>query len=158
MKIDVWRYLWGWFTDFYNFMGGVFMTALGYFLPIKDMVYFITILFIVDVVFGYWKAHRFTKAKFQPKIVWEKTVPRWLISVVIIAVLFSWDKVHHQDYVSTYYAGGYFLSGMVIVSILENAILITNWKVFRKLREIIVNNVEKNTGIDIDEEKETNNE
>lgn len=149
------EYIWGWITDVYNFIGGVLMALFGYLLPIRDLVHFITILFILDVIMGIWKSKKLYKAKFQPRIIWKKTIPRWLISVVIISLLFAWDKVHHQELINTYYIGGYFLSGMVIVSIIENSILITDWKVLRHLRELIVDKIEKNTGLDIDEEDES---
>lgn len=140
-----------WLTDTSNLLGGFLMSLFGFLLPIKNLVLFITVLFILDVAVGYWKAHKLSKEKFQAKIVWEKTMPRWLFSVIILTLLFSWDKVHHQDYINTYYVGGYFLSGVIISSIVDNALKITNWRPFGTLRNIINGNIQKNTGHKVEE-------
>ncbi len=140
------RYIWDWLTNVYHFVGGLVMSFLGYLLPIRDLVMFVTLLFILDVVFGFWKAKKFKKMKFKTRIIWNKTMPRWLFSVVILALLFMWDSVHHQDFIKTYYVGGYFLSGTIIASIIENALKITGWSFFKGLGNIVKNNVEKQTG------------
>ncbi len=141
-----------WLTNVYNFLGGIIMIILGYLLPIKDLIHFITLLFILDVVIGYWWARKRERAKFKTKIIWNKTMPRWLFSVIILGLLYYWDKVHHQDWVSSYYVGGYFLSGTIIASIVDNALKITGWGVFKGLKHIITSNVEKNTGEKIQED------
>ncbi len=140
------QYIWEWLTDVYHFLGGVLMVFFGYLLPVKDLIAFVTLLFILDVVFGYWKANKLEKSRFQTRIIWDKTMPRWLFSVIILVILFYWDKVHHQDFVKTYYVGGYFLSGTIIASITENALKITGWSFFKGLGNIVKNNVEKTTG------------
>lgn len=140
------QYIWEWLTDGCHFIGGVLMSFIGILLPVKDMVLFITILFIIDVAAGFWKARKFYRAKFKACIIWEKTMPRWLFSVIILVILFYWDKIHHQDFVKTYYVGGYFLSGTIIASVAQNALKITGWTVFKGLENIITKNVENKTG------------
>ncbi len=151
--METMKYIWDWLTNVYHFVGGLVMSLLGYLLPIEGLIQFMTILFITDVIFGYWKARKFDKAKFQARIIWNKTMPRWLFSVVILALLFYWDKLHHQDFINTYYVAGYFLSGVVIMSIAENALKITGWKAFKALEHIISGNIEKQTGEKITEDE-----
>ncbi len=146
------QYIWCWLTDFYHFLGGVLMAVFGYLLPVRDLIAFVTLLFIFDVAFGYWKSRKLEKGKFQARIIWNKTMPRWLFSVIILILLFAWDKVHHQDFVKTYYVGGYFLSGTIIASIVENALKITGWSFFKGLGNIVKKNVETQTGEKIDGE------
>ncbi len=153
MKMMVYN-IYNWFFDLYKFVIGGLMSLFTYMLPMRDMVLFVTFCFIVDVVIGYAKAWKMKREKFKAKIIWEKTMPRWLFSVIILSLLFLWDKVHHQDFVSTYYVGGYFLSGTVIASIIENALIITRWRVFESLYSFVTKKVAKETGEEIKRKKE----
>ncbi len=140
------NYIYDWLFKLYNVFAGFLVYAVSYFIPIKDMIFLVTALFIADVLIGSWKSIKIDKMKFEPKIVWDKTMPRWLFSVIILSFLFASDKVHHQDYIKTYYAGGYFISGAIMLSIIDNMIEITQWGVFKGLKNIIGKNVEKQTG------------
>ncbi len=126
-----------WLLSIYNLVYACMVGLVAYFLPIHDLILFITVLFITDVIVGYLKSRKFGNKRFETGIIWRKTMPRWLFSVVILCLLFAWDNVHHQTMVNTYYVGGYFISGTIIASILDNALKITNWKVFKGLKEKI---------------------
>jgi phage-related holin len=123
----------------------------GYFFPIKDIVHVMLLFFIFDVLVGYWAARKRNNAKFHPLIVWKKTVPRMVLSTVLVMMLFMWDDVSEQSYVSTSNLVGWFINGLLIISIMENAYYITEWKVFNLVKGIIRDKIEKETNQPIDE-------
>jgi phage-related holin len=145
------------FNDFYAMLSGLALSVLGYFLPVKDIVNLLLLLFIVDVLFGYWAARKLRKERFSVKIIWSHTIPRMLISIILIAGAFLWDTVYNQDVVCTYKVIGWFISGVLLYSIAENGYQITKWSVFPKLAEIIRNKTQQSTGVDIKDEKEAHN-
>ncbi len=104
MNSSIWGYIYEWLTNVYNFVGGVLMTILGYFLPIKDIMSFMLVL---------------------------------LFSVVIITLLFIWDDVYKQEFIKTYSVAGWFVSGLLIASISENAYKITGWNVLSFLNGFV---------------------
>ncbi len=129
--------IWDWFTEPHNFIGGIIATVLGYFLPIRNIIHLILLLFVIDVVIGYIKAHKLTGVNFKPKIVWQKTIPRMIFVLILIILTFLWDDVFKQNFVKTYHLIGWFVSGLLIVSIVENMYEITNWHIFTLLGNII---------------------
>lgn len=145
-------YIWCWITDTYNFLGGLVMSFFGYLLPIKDVLNFMIVLFVLDVIFGYWKARKIDKQKFIGRLIWEKTIPRMLFSVIIIALLFAWDNIHSQTFVESYNIAGWFISGLLIVSILENMHKITGWNVLPFLSKFLKSKISDKTEIDIEDE------
>lgn len=93
----------------WEFLYGMIGVAIGYFMPIKDMANFIVLLFILDVIFGYWKARatsgpRFNtpQVRFSTAIVWKTTVPRMLLSLLLVILTFHWDHTFNQQAFSTY--------------------------------------------------------
>ena len=144
----------------YALLSGFVATVFGYFLPIKDIVHLMILFFILDVVFGYWAAHKIRKERFSVKIIWSHTMPRMLISLVMVLGAFMWDTVYCQDVVSTYKVVGWFISGVLLFSIAQNGYLITKWSVFPKLGILFQSKVQEKTGMDISDKKEdgqTNN-
>jgi len=101
------------------------------------------------VIFGYLVSKKINKCRFQVKIVWNHTIPRMLISVVLIMACYMWDSVYHQEAVSTYNIVGWFISGVLIFSIAENAFLLTKWDAFLKIRNIFRKKIQDETGEDI---------
>ncbi len=152
-NINIWSYIYEWLTDAYNFTVGLLMSILGYFLPIKDIMQFMLLLFLADVVFGYLRARKVEKAKFQPKIIWNKTVPRLLFTVIIISLLYRWDSVYEQEFVKTYSIAGWFVSGLLIASIAKNMYDITNWNAFSFLKIFISSKIEEKTGQKIEDDE-----
>ena len=137
--------------DSYRVICGGLTSVLGYFLPIRDMVHLIIFFFIIDVAFGYWAAKALKGERFQVKIIWEHTMPRLLLSIVIMACTFMWDTVFGVEIVSTYNLVGWFISGILIASIAANGYAITKWDVFKRLKGIFdkrtngqINNLENN--------------
>ena len=137
--------------DVYSFLFTSFIAIIGYFSPIKNIVHLMILFFLVDVFFGYWAARKLRKERFQVKIIWENTMPRMLISIVIILGAFMWDNVFNQEYFSSYRIIGWFICGILLYSISKNGLLITNWKIFGNIGSIIKNGLESKTGQKVDE-------
>lgn len=138
------------FGEFCNnariFLCGAISTMFGYFLPVKDIVHLLIILFLLDVAFGYWAARKLRGERFKVSIIWTKTIPRMLISIVLILAAYGWDHVYSQDFVSTYKLIGWFISGVLIYSIAQNGWHITKWNIFPKLMRMIDNFIKDKTG------------
>ena len=64
-------------------------------------------------------------------------MPRMVISVVLILSAFMWDQVYSQDTVATYRLIGWFISGVLLSSIVQNGYRITQWDMLLGLGEII---------------------
>lgn len=147
---ETFNYIWNWITDIYNLAGGVVLAILGYFLPIKDIINFMMLLFVVDTIVGYLKSRKINNQRFKARLIWEKTIPRMLFSTIIISLLFLWDEVHNQKFIESYNIAGWFISGLLLVSILDNMYKITGWTVLPFLSSFIKKR--------IDEKAELNNE
>lgn len=125
------------FRNVTAFLYGVLASVLGFFLPVKDIVHFLLILFLVDIIVGYRTARKLRGECFSPRIIWNKSVPRIVLTLIIILALYAWDFVYTQDYVHTYLIVGWFISGMLIYSIRDNAYKMTGWKVFGRVGDFI---------------------
>lgn len=144
-------------TNTYALLSGLFASALGYFLPVRDMVHLLVLFFFLDVIFGYWAARKLRKERFKVDIIWTTTIPRMLLSLVLILGAFMWDKTYNQDIVSTYKIIGWFISGVLLYSIAENGYQITKWSVFPKVGSMFRARIKDQTGLDIKEQgNETN--
>lgn len=134
-----------------EYLGGLLAAIIGYFLPIKDMVNFIILLFLIDVAVGYWTAKKIRGEKFNTQIVWQKTMPRMLISLLIIILTFKWDDTFKQDVLSTYNTVAWFISGILIISIAKNGYKLTRWEVFYQIIGIFKKGITERTGVDANE-------
>ncbi len=128
---------------------GLFTSLLGYFLPVKDIVHLIIIFFVADMVFGYIAARKLRGERFSTRIVWNTTIPRMVLSLVLILGAYAWDTVFNQELVSTYKIIGWFISGILLFSILQNGYRITRWEPFNSISDIFKNKL----GVDDDYKK-----
>lgn len=143
------------FKDFYVVLSGTVVSIVGLLVPIKDIVHLLIIFFIADVAFGYWAARVVREERFSVKIIWEHTVPRMFISIVLVTGAFMWDKVYGQDVIATYKIIGWFISGVLLLSIAQNGYLITKWSIFTKLGGVISGTIKDKTGFSIEDDKDT---
>ena len=143
-----------WLRIIWSAISGAFMTVLGYFIPIKDIFLLLVLFFIVDVIFGYWAARKLRGEKFSQKIIWKTTVPRMLITLVLIICAYMWDDVYKQNTVATYSLIGWFISGVLLTSIAINGYHITKWDVFLGLGKYFTRKM-SDTGIEVPEQKQT---
>lgn len=126
-----------WLKTFWSFLSGTFFTLIGYFLPVKNIVHLLLLFFVLDVIFGYWAARKTRGEIFSARIIWRTTMPRMVISMVLILSAFMWDQVYNQDTVATYRIIGWFISGVLLSSIVQNGYRITQWDMLLGLGEII---------------------
>lgn len=125
-----------------SYLAGIFTALLGYFSPVRDIVHLLIFLFIMDILFGFWASHKTDGARFDVKIVWKHTMPRLLISIVLILGAYMWDEVYGQVLLNTYKVVGWFISGLLLYSIAENGYYITRWTIFKKLGGIVNNKLD----------------
>ena len=128
---------------------GLVMSIAGYFLPIKNIVHVVLFFFMVDILFGYWAARKLRAERFSVKIIWNHTIPRMVLSIILILLAFIWDTTFSQGLISTYNLFGWFISGVLIYSIAENGYLITSWGVFNRIKGSFSDKINNETGINI---------
>jgi len=129
---------------------GLTTTFIGYLLPLRNIVHLMIAFFILDVLFGYWSAKIVKKQRFSVKIIWEHTIPRMVIAIILVICTFMWDKEYHQDYVSTHKIVGWFISGVLLASIVDNAYKITKWNAFPQISKLIKDKTKEKTNLDIE--------
>lgn len=140
--------------DSYAIIAGSMVSFIGYLLPIRNIVHLVIALFVFDVFFGYWAAKKLRNERFSVKIIWDHTMPRLLVSIVLITGAFVWDKVYEQEFVPTYKIIGWFISGVLLYSISKNGYKISKWKAFDQLGDFLQDKVKDATGIDMDKKDE----
>ena len=134
---------------------GKILTALigliGYFSPIKDITLMLLLFFFADIAFGYWKAKKVHNAPFAPRIIWDKTVPRMLVVVVLLIGSFALDETNGQTYVATHKLVGWFFGALLLYSIGENGYYITGWRALALFAKFAKKQIEDKTGVEINE-------
>lgn len=125
------------------------ISLLGYLSPIKDIAHMLVFFFILDVIYGWLADRKINKAKFQPRKVWNKTVPRMTLSIVLLVAAFILDDVTHQHFVSIYHILGWFIASLLVISIARNGYLVTNWSAIKYIEELFKRKVKSQTDIDI---------
>lgn len=139
------------FSDTNATLFGFIMSVFGYFLPVRDIVYLLLLFFILDVVFGYLAAKKLRGEKFSVKLIWTQTVPRMVLTIVLVLCSYMWDNVFGQEIVHTYKVIGWFIGGVLLYSIAQNGYYVTKWDILPKIGHLINKKVEENTGVNIDE-------
>ena len=129
---------------------GLLTSIVGYFLPVKNIVHLVLFFFLLDIAFGYWAARRLRQEKFSTRIVWQYTMPRILISIVLIISAYMWDNVFNQEFISTYKLIGWFICGILIFSVAKNGYKITDWEMFPLIGKLFSKKIEEQTGINLE--------
>jgi hypothetical protein len=135
------------FLEIWNLVAGLFFTILGYFIPISNIVHALVIIFIVDSFFGYLAARKCRNEKFSKKIIFNTTVFRMLSVIILLSMTYIWDKEFGQGIISTPNAIGWFISGVLIVSISKNMYKILNWKPLENLVEMLTDVLKSKTDL-----------
>lgn len=134
-----------------NFIIFVFTTVIGYLSPISSIVHVVLLFFLIDILYGWLADRKINNAKFQPKIVWEKTVPRIVLTIIALILAFILDEVTNQKWVTTYNLVGWSICSLLFLSIIRNGYIVTNWSVLKSIFYISKNKIEKETGINVNE-------
>ena len=120
-----------------------FISVIGYFSPVGNILLLLLVLFGIDVILGIWASKKLRKESFSMKKVFSTAIPRFIISAIIILITYAWDSVYSQDLVCTYKVAGWFISGLLIISITKNGYQITNWSVFKSIEKLVRKQVDK---------------
>lgn len=129
----------------------LFLTVIGYLSPLKSMAHLVLFFFLLDVIYGWLVDRKMNKAKFKPSIVWCKTMPRVVLSVILLILSFMLDNVTGQHYVSTYKLIGWFICSLLFISILKNGYILTGWEAIPLIGKMVKKNVKEETGIELEE-------
>ena len=141
-------------SHIYNLLSGVFVAAIGYFLPVREMVHLVIIAITIDLIFGIIAARK-REEGIKSRKLW-RTMYKMIISVIVIALAYSMDKeIGMQLQIHRFIA--WVITGFEIWSILESAGQITNHKLFRILKSFMEDKVKDVTGIDIKNDCDENN-
>ena len=145
------------FSDAYNFFAGWLGSLVVYFLPVFDILRMLVFFFVIDSLVGYWKARKIDGIPFRGRIVWDKTITRLALSTVIILCAFSWDNVYSQDVVKVHMIIGGFISGVVLLSIVQNGYEISRWSVLNRLAKHLDKKLENDLNNGLGEADKTDN-
>ena len=145
------------FSDAYNFFAGWLGSLVVYFLPVFDILRMLVFFFVIDCIVGYWKARKIDGIPFRGRIVWDKTITRLALSTVIILCAFSWDNVYSQDVIKVHMIIGGFISGVVLLSIVQNGYEISRWSVLNRLAKHLDKKLESDLNNGLGEVDKTDN-
>lgn len=143
-----------WLKIFWSAITGTFMTAIGYFIPIQNIILVLMLFFAIDAFFGFLKAHKIDKEKFSQRKIWNTTVPRLGGSILLVMMAFIWDDVYKQSSVATYNALGWFLSGILLTKTAFNLYYLTEWDVFKEVGKYFGRKTSEN-GMEMPEQNQT---
>jgi phage-related holin len=135
----------------YDFIVAIFLTIIGYLLPLKNMAHLVLFFFFLDVIYGYLADRKQNGARFKTAIVWAKTVPRIILSIVLLIMAFMLDEVCSQEYIQTYKVVGWFICSLLFLSILKNGYIVTQWAAIPLIGKLIEKRIEKQTDTEIEE-------
>lgn len=131
---------------------GLMTSLVGYFLPVKETVHILLVFFFLDIIFGYWAARKKgsidnVKVKFSPKVIWEKTIPKMLVSFLMILTAHMLDAISPIGILTIRESVGWFISGIVLASVWQNFFIVTSWNVVEQLKDVLLNKLRRETGI-----------
>ncbi len=135
--------------EMFVFLLGLFV---GYFSPMKSVVHMVLVFFLVDVIYGWLAAKKLRGESFKPAIVWKKTMPRVLLSLVLLILAYIIDKETKQALINTTSVLGWGISALLFLSIAKNGYIVTKWKSIPILEKWVEDKIEKETGIKIKDE------
>lgn len=137
MKVRIASILNELFNDVYNLIVGAIFSLFGYFSPIRETMHILFFFFLLDVIFGYLVARKVRGEKWQPKIIWEKTIIKMLVASLMVITAHMLDKIAPSSYLTIREFVGWFISGVVLSSVWENFHTLTKWKIVVKLSETL---------------------
>jgi len=139
------------FNTLCDFVAAVFLTIIGYLVPLKNMAHLVLFFFFMDVVYGYLADRKLNGARFKTAIVWAKTVPRIILTIILLIMAFLLDEVSGQQYVQTYKVVGWFICSLLFLSILKNGYIVTQWSAIPLIGKLIAKRIQKETDTDLQE-------
>lgn len=136
-----------------SFLVSAVSSICGYFQPMGEifMVMFWTIL--IDMFTGVWAARAKGYGIKSKRL--KKTVIKIGVYFGVVALIYAIDHAFNVVNLSVHIA--WLIVGVEFYSILENAAVITDHRVFRLIKSLMKDKVKDTTGVDIDEKEEEEN-
>lgn len=124
-------------NDAYLLLMGLFVSLIAFFEPTFDALRVLVVFFLLDVIFGVWNARKNEGKKFQARIIWEKTIPKMLVSFLIIISAHMLDCIAPLKSLTITSFVAWFICGVVLSSVWENFYKITKWGAIEQAKEKI---------------------
>ncbi len=132
-------------SDAYTFFAGLLGSLVGYLMPIKETAHVLIFFFILDVIFGYCNARKNRGEKFRARIIWEKTIPKILVSFLIILTAHMLDQLAPLEVLTIREFVGWFLCGVILSNVWKNFYNITKWSIIDKIRKSLDKKIDNET-------------
>ena len=145
-------------AEFFGNLGGwilgVFLSVVHYFAPVASTIHILFIFFIGDILFGFLAAKKLRGERFNPKKVWNKTIPKMLVSFFIIISAHMLDSISPAGFLTIRESVGWILSGLVLHSVWGNAFVFTKWTALRHIGNFLSESLRTRFKIDVNKFKE----
>lgn len=109
--------------------------------------------FLLDVIFGYLVARKTRGEKWQPKIIWEKTIIKMLVASLMVITAHLLDQIAPSSILTIREFVGWFISGIVLSSVWENFYTLTKWKIVVRLHETLKEKLKFENKEDVEDEE-----
>jgi len=158
IKVLFWDVMTEFFFSAWGWILGVFLSVAHYFAPVADTIHILFIFFIADILFGFLAAKKLRGERFKPQKVWNKTIPKMLVSFFIIISAHMLDSITPVGFLTIRESVGWILSGLVLHSVWRNAFVFTKWTALRHIGDFLSENLRTRFNIDVTKFKENENE
>ena len=136
-----------------DLIGTLFFVFLGYFSPVSSVIHVILGLFVLDIIYGWQADVKLNNGKFQPSIVWQKSIPRMVLALIAVLSAYMLDTEMKQDWVDSSRIVGFIIGGLLFMSIIKNGLIVTRWGVLKAIQRWAKKEVKEKTGLDIKDEE-----
>ena len=158
IKLQFWDIIKEFFLNAGGWVLGVFLSIAHYFAPVADTIHVLLVFFIGDILFGFLASKKLRGESFNPRKVWEKTIPKMLVSFFIIISAHMLDSISPLGVLTIRESVGWILSGLVLHSVWKNAFVVTKWTALRHIGAFLSDSLKDKFKIDVNKFKEDENE
>ena len=137
---------------------GVFLSIVNYFAPISDTIHVLLVFFVGDILFGFLASKKLRGESFKPQKVWERTIPKMLVSFFVIISAHMLDSISPIGFLTIRESVGWILSGLVLHSVWKNAFIVTKWTALRHIGAFLSDSLKDKFKVDVDKFKEDEDE
>ena len=155
---DFWDIMEEFFCNAGGWVLGVFLSIVHYFAPVADTIHVLLVFFIADILFGFLASKKLRGESFNPRKVWEKTIPKMLVSFFIIISAHMLDSISPLGFLTIRESVGWILSGLVLHSVWKNAFVVTKWTALRHIGEFLSDSLKDKFKVDVNKFKEDEDE
>lgn len=158
IKMQFWDIIEEFFCNAAGWVLGVFLNIAHYFAPVADTIHVLLVFFIADILFGFLASKKLRGESFNPRKVWEKTIPKMLVSFFVIISAHMLDSISPLGFLTIRESVGWILSGLVLHSVWKNAFIVTKWTALRHIGEFLSDSLKDRFKVDVDKFKEDEDE